>query len=91
VGAAITNRRLLGRTEAGTMAAVGAVLLAITAIGVLWPMVLAVPIVFIAGWMGLALLLRAFGLYRRPPTEDMPGADTQLTTRAPEVKRSPDT
>ena len=66
VGAAITNRRILGRTEAGTMAWVGVGLIALTMIGILWPVVLAVPIVLLCGWIGIALLARAFELKRVP-------------------------
>jgi len=80
VGAAITNRRVLGRTEAGTMAAVGAALLALTAVGVLWPLVLAAPIAVLAGWIGIALMIRALGLYRRPRGSEagnaIPSADS---------------
>ena len=70
VGAAITNRRVLGRTEAAMMAGVGALLLALTAIGIVWPLVLAVPILLLAGWIGLALILRALSLYLRPLSTD---------------------
>ena len=66
VGAAITNRRVLGRTEAGMMGAVGAALLSLAAIGVVWPLVLAVPIVLFGGWIGLALVVRALALYSKP-------------------------
>ena len=62
VGAAITNRRVLGHSEAGMMAAVGAFLVAVTIVGILWPYVLAVPIVVLAGWIGLALIARAIEL-----------------------------
>jgi cardiolipin synthase A/B len=67
VGAAITNRRLLGRTEASIMAGVGAALLAVTIVGIAWPIVLAAPIVILAGWVGIALLVRALELYTRSP------------------------
>jgi cardiolipin synthase len=73
VGAAITNRRLLGRTEASTMGGVGAALLVIAAIGVVWPIVLAAPVVLIAGWIGIALVVRALELYTRPKQSE-PGA-----------------
>jgi cardiolipin synthase len=66
VGAAIANRRVLGRTEASVMAGVGAALLALTAAGIMWPVVLAAPIVLIAGWVGVALLVRALEIYVRP-------------------------
>ncbi|MGZ5090003.1 MAG: hypothetical protein ACXWIP_02530, partial [Burkholderiales bacterium] len=70
VGAAITNRRVLGRNEASIMAGTGAVLLVLTAIGIAWPVVLAAPIVLVAGWVGIALLVRALGLYIRPRREE---------------------
>jgi cardiolipin synthase A/B len=74
VGAAITNRRVLGRSEAGAMAGVGAFLLGLTLIGILWPLVIAVPIVLLAGWVGVALVLRAVELRRKGEDEDGPGA-----------------
>jgi cardiolipin synthase len=66
---------VLARTEAGMMAWVGAALVALTLIGILWPPVLAAPIVVLAGWIGIALLARAFDLKRRPAEpEDTPEA-----------------
>ena len=41
-------------------------LLALTVVGVLWPLVLAIPIVLLGGWIGVALLIRAVDLYLRP-------------------------
>jgi cardiolipin synthase len=81
VGAAITNRRVLARTEAGMMAGVGALLLAIMAIGIVWPVVLAAPIVLLTGWIGIALVVRALELKRR-------GDDKEVT---PEPTRGWDT
>jgi cardiolipin synthase len=69
VGAAITNRRLLGPAEAGIMAGVGAILLGLTAVGIAWPLVLAAPIVLLAAWIGIALIVRALELYTRRPGE----------------------
>ncbi|MEN3354473.1 MAG: cardiolipin synthase [Betaproteobacteria bacterium] len=70
VGAAITNRRVLARTEASTMAVVGAVLLGVTGIGIAWPFVLAAPIALLAGWVGIALVVQALELYIRPRRKD---------------------
>jgi cardiolipin synthase A/B len=70
VGAAITNHRVLGRSEAGTMAGVGAALLALTAIGILWPLVVAAPIIVLAGWVGIALVVRALELRRKGAEHD---------------------
>jgi cardiolipin synthase len=77
VGAAITNRRVLGRTEAGMMAWVGAGLVALTLIGILWPVVLAAPIVLLSGWIGIALLVRALELKRRRHGPDKPPEATR--------------
>jgi hypothetical protein len=63
---------VLGRAEAGIMAGVGTALIAITAIGILWPMVLAAPIVLLGGWIGIALIVRALDLYTKPRDEDRP-------------------
>src|SRR5205823_9847148 len=70
VGAAIADRRVLGRAEAGVMAGVGVALIALTAVGILWPRVIAVPLVLLAGWIGIALVIRAIELHQRPAGED---------------------
>jgi cardiolipin synthase len=70
VGAAITNRRVLARTEAGMMAGVGALLLAIMAVGIVWPLVLAAPIVLLTAWIGIALIVRALELSRPGPSKE---------------------
>jgi hypothetical protein len=48
------------------MALAGAVLLGLTAMGVIWPIVLAAPIMLLAGWIGIALILRAVEVYVAP-------------------------
>lgn len=70
VGAAITNRRVLGRAEAGIMGAVGTGLLVLTVIGLMWPLVLAAPIVLLAGWVGISLIVRALELSGRARDEE---------------------
>ncbi len=80
VGAAITNRRVLGRTEAGIMAVVGAALLGSTAVGIVWPLVLAAPIVLLAGWVGIALVVRAIEVYVRPLGEKPAAEEKKRTT-----------
>lgn len=59
VGAAITNRRVLGPTEAGTMIGVGVALLAFAAVIVLWPRLVAVPLALLAAWVAVAFLAQA--------------------------------
>ena len=68
ITAAITNRRVLGPAEAGTIAKMGLVLLALAAVAVLWPLVVAVPLAVLGTWIALALLARAWRLLRAPPS-----------------------
>ncbi|HRA78453.1 MAG TPA: hypothetical protein PK956_06615, partial [Burkholderiaceae bacterium] len=58
-GAALANRRVLGATEARTMAIVGALLVVFAAVAALWPRALAWPLAVLAAWSAVALLLRA--------------------------------
>ena len=62
VGAALTNRRVLGPSEAGLMAKSGAALLVLAALAVIWPEAVAVPVGIVAGWVGVALMLKAWKL-----------------------------
>jgi cardiolipin synthase len=64
VGAAITNRRLLGPAEARSLASVGVVLAGLATVGVLWPRWISVPIAVICAWVAVALLIRALSLHR---------------------------
>ena len=59
MGAAITNRRVLGPAEATTMLGLGIALLLFAAISVLWPLAVAIPLAILAVWMALSLLVRA--------------------------------
>ena len=59
VSAAIRSTRVLGPAEAGLMAKAGVAFIVLAVVGILWPIVLAVPLVAFAIWAGLALLLRA--------------------------------
>jgi cardiolipin synthase len=65
VGAAMTNRRVLGPAEGGLLLASGLGLLALAALGIMWPRVLAVPLVVFTLWLGIALTWRAFRLRTR--------------------------
>ena len=76
VGAALTNRRVLGPAEAGLMFKMGLVLVALAVMGIIWPEAVAVPVGVIAGWIGIALIVKARGLRRGEPGEaehDDPG------------------
>jgi cardiolipin synthase len=64
VSAALTNRRALGPAEAGVMAKMGLALLLLAVLGIIWPEFVAVPVGVIAGWIGLALIVKARRLRR---------------------------
>jgi cardiolipin synthase A/B len=64
IGAAITNRRVLGPAEAKVMAIAGMVLLAVAGIVALWPMLLVIPSTVFCVWMATALLIKAYRLHR---------------------------
>lgn len=66
VGAAITDRRVLGPTEAGIMEWVALAFLVLAIVGVLWPEAIAWPLVALAAWIGVSLLVRAHKLKHQP-------------------------
>ena len=59
VGAAITDRRVLGPAEAGIMTGVALAFLALAAIAILWPLAIALPLALLACWSAVSLLIRA--------------------------------
>ncbi len=69
VGAAITDRRALGPAEAKVMAWAGALCVALAAAAITIPAVVVVPTVVLGGWVGIAMLVRAFRLHRRGAEE----------------------
>jgi hypothetical protein len=50
------------------MAGVGAALLGLVAVGIVWPIMIAAPVVLLAAWIGIALVVRALELKRRSGT-----------------------
>ena len=65
VGAAFTNRRLLEPVEARLMAFSALVLLGLSVLFFFFPRGLVYPLIVIFTWIALALLYKAFKLYRR--------------------------
>jgi len=65
MGAALTNRRLLGPAESGLLVKLAALSLAIAFIAFVWPRTLSIPLVIIAVWLGLAMLGKAWALRRQ--------------------------
>jgi cardiolipin synthase len=70
VGAAISNRRVLGQTESGPLMIAGFLLIACSAIGFWWPRVVAWPLAVIALWIGTSLVVRYFGRQGREKQGD---------------------
>jgi cardiolipin synthase len=66
LGAALTNRRLLGPAEAGLLFYLALAALVLAVVALAWPLVLAVPIAVVAGWLGLATLWKAWTLRKTP-------------------------
>jgi cardiolipin synthase A/B len=64
VGAAITNRRLLGPAEARVMVVAAVALLLLSIVAVKWPRVVTFPLAFFGTWTGIALLVRSYKLKR---------------------------
>ncbi|MGH9901713.1 MAG: hypothetical protein ACRD68_07865, partial [Pyrinomonadaceae bacterium] len=63
VGAALTNRRLLGPAEAKMMLISGILLLGLSAVGVLWPRWITIPLAVLGAWVALSLFIRAYKLH----------------------------
>jgi cardiolipin synthase len=64
VGAAITNRRVLGPAEARIMFMAAGLLLLLSIVAVKWPRGLTFPLAFIGTWVAIALFIRAWKLRR---------------------------
>lgn len=69
LGAAITSRRALGPSEMAVMVSMAAILLALPALAILWPMIVIVPLALLSAWIAVALLIRAYRLYRARKAE----------------------
>jgi cardiolipin synthase len=59
MGAAITNRRVLGPAEATTLLWLGIALLMFAVVSVIWPLAVAIPLALLAAWMALSSFVRA--------------------------------
>jgi cardiolipin synthase A/B len=64
VTAAVSGHRVLARTEASSVAAFGAALLALAGVTLRWPRLLAWPVALLLVWLGGALVARAWQLRR---------------------------
>jgi cardiolipin synthase len=82
LGAALTNRRTLGQTEAGLLTVVAAFTL-ITAVLAAWfPRILAWPVAVVCGWLGLSWAWKAWTLWRKPPGAVRPADPGERPSKA---------
>jgi cardiolipin synthase len=72
VGAALTEQRVLVPNEARVVAIVGLLLLGIVVVALLWPLVVAIPVAILFGWLSIALLARAHALRRERRARSLP-------------------
>jgi cardiolipin synthase len=76
VGAAFTDRRVLGPIESRLIAIVGVLLCAVSAILLVFPAVLVYPFVALCAWSGVALVCQAFRLQRRAKRTGQAGSSS---------------
>jgi len=72
VGAALSEQRVMAPNEARVIGIVGVLLLGVVVAALLWPLVVAIPVAFVCGWLSLALLLRAYALRRERRARSLP-------------------
>ena len=70
VGAAFSNRRMLGPAESGMMFSVATGFLGFAVIALLMPLAVTVPLALLALWIGLTLLVRAWRVRKGGLEED---------------------
>lgn len=85
VTAALSEQRVLARTDARLVASSGLVLLAIAALGVFFPLVVIVPLAIILVWIGLVLLMRAFTLRRERRSQGLPATRVRPAPSQPQT------
>ncbi len=87
VGAALTEQRVLVHTEAKVVAIVAMVLSGLAVVGVLWPLIIAVPVGIVLLWMAFALFVRAHTLRKARRSQGLP---TTRVTRTRSADRDRD-
>lgn len=65
IGAAITDRRVLGPAESGPLLVAGAVLLVAAVLALVWPRLIAWPFALLAIWVGISLIVGYLDVRRR--------------------------
>lgn len=72
VGAALTEQRVLANTEAKVVGIVGGFLVAVAVLGVIWPLLIAVPVCIILLWLAISLFIRAHSLRKQRRSQGLP-------------------
>lgn len=85
VTAALSEQRVLARTDARLVASAGLLLLAIAVAGLFWPLVVIVPLAIVLVWIGLVLLIRAFTLRRRRRSQGLPATRVRPAPAQPQA------
>ncbi|GAB3041363.1 hypothetical protein GCM10027285_28520 [Oleiagrimonas citrea] len=75
VGAALTERRVLGSAEATPLIIGAATLMLLGVVSLIWPAVLGWPLALMLLWLGLGLATRGYRLYRQRRKEQLIDAD----------------
>lgn len=65
VGAAIANRRVLGRAESGPLLFAAVLLFAAAALAIVWPRAVAWPLAVLAAWIGVTLVAQYLAAHRK--------------------------
>jgi len=81
VGAAISERRIIGGGERRMVFLGALTLLAFAALWAIFPRILAVPVVVVLGWIGLSLLWKAWRLRKPAQTTSPASLATSLDER----------
>jgi hypothetical protein len=84
---------MLGSTEAKIVAVLGIAALALSAMALVWPLIVAVPFAVLGSWTAAGLLARAYALRRErralglPPTRVTRRQQAQVDTPEAEARR----
>jgi len=86
VTAALSEQRVLARTDARLVGSSGIVMLTIAVLGVLWPLAVIVPLAIVLVWVGLVLLIRAFTLRRERRSQGLPATRVRPASSPPQAR-----
>lgn len=84
--AALSEQRVLARTDARFIGLFGLALLAIAVAGILWPLALIAPLAIVLIWIGLVLLVRAFALRRQRRSQGLPSTRVRPASSPPQAR-----